>query len=716
MKLRVSLLTICLVVLQPIAAQEVYELDPKYPVHDVNPYLKVYADSTDQLTVQQLLQDIPLPHTKGDNLPRLLETNMTYWGKLRIKALDSLSGWTLHFEDSMIGPPAWTKSNGKVDVYAYANRRLLFHQKTGVDYPRKERATKTSWMLNSISLEDLPIDTVVTLIIKGQGNSFGYPVYFNLSARSPEQPFYHEPYQFHSTFNTFLFGVTFIIFLYFFLQFVYLRERIYFWFSLWLFFCMFTQAMTIGLIVGNLAGIRYPLWLFASHSIFFSFWFFGRAFIDSKQKFPILDKFILGLAFFVLIEIVVMSLYVLLFDPETNYTSPSRIHYYLLNVYTIGSFVLSIVLTLKKDLFARYFGVGSLIASLFLIIGTLWSLGIIRPPFRLDPYVTGLFFQIVIYSFGISYRSQKINEQTQLELLEGERSLAEIQRMKDLDDIKTRFFANISHEFRTPLALIDGPLQQAAKHSSNAKDKSIQLSEKAFDIIKKNTLRLQLLVNQLLDLSKIESGNLHLKLSQGGLIQFLRSHVFSFESMAERKNISLNTHFSGAVDEAYYDKDKLEKIVNNLLSNAFKYTSQGGAVTVNVNLDPKNLLLEISDNGNGMHKKEMDRIFDRFYRVEGTETEGSGIGLALTKELVTMHGGQINLHSEKGRGTTFKVRLPVNLDDLPEAFHVDRESVRTTTFGEIPEEANEHTNHTSVALQNHEEVVLLVEDNQDLQQ
>lgn len=715
MKRNIFLFTGFLFFLNLISGQDIYELDPKYPVHDINSYLKVYADSTDQLTAQYLLQDQQLSYTRGDQIPKLLETNLTYWGKLKLKALDSLTGWSLHFEDIMIGPPAWTKSNGKVDVYAYVDSELLSHQKTGVEYSKKERATPEHWTLNSIDLDEVPINKTITLIIKVQGNSFGYPAYFNLSARSPEQSFYHEPYQYHRTFNAFMFGVTFIVFLYFLLQFIYLREPIYFWFSLWLFFCMATQAMTIGLVIGSLDNIRYPLWITAANGQFFIFWFFGRSFVGSKRKFPRLDKLIKSLAFFVLIEVILTVFYVIIFSPKTNFTAPHNWHYIILNIYAIGSLVLSILLLTKKDLFARYFGIGSMIASIFFIIGTLWSMGVMQPPFRIDPYVTGMFLQIVIYSFGISYRSQKLSAQNQLERLKAERSLAEIKRMKDLDEVKTRFFANISHEFRTPLALITGPLEQAKKQSDTLKGGAVQLPEKSFKLIKKNTVRLQTLVNQLLDLSKVESGNLHLNLSQGGIIQFLRSHTFSFESMAERQNISLNTHFSEESDSAYYDKDKLEKIANNLLSNAFKYTPEGGAVYVDVSLSKKNLLLEISDTGNGMDKKEIDRIFDRFYRVEGTEAKGSGIGLALTKELVNLHNGQISVHSEKNRGTTFKVRLPIDIENLPKSIRVDKEPEMKSISGQDSLKIKIPKNEEPIALSNNEEVVLLVEDNQDLQ-
>ena len=696
-----------------VLAQEVYELDPKYPVHDLNTALKVFNDSADQLTPALLLNNNLLPFTKGDELPRLLESNVTYWGKLHIKVLDSLDDWQLHFEDKMIGIPAWTKSNGKVDVYFYVDNKLIAHQKTGSEYPKEERANQKHWVLNSINLQGLPIDKVVTMIIKAQGNEMGYPPYFNLSARSPEQRYYHQIYQFNNSFNIFMFGVTFIVFLYFLLQFIYLREAVYGWFSLWLFFCVTTHAMTIGLILNTLETIRFPFMMLITNGIFYSFWFFGRSFTDSKKKFPKLDRFILGFAFLVLFEIILTILYVVVLKPKVHLLEPG-FHFQFLGVYTIASLVLSIILTLKKDLFARYFGIGSLIASLFLIIGTLWSTGIMKPPFRLDPYATGIFLQIVIYSFGMSYRSKKLNNQNHMERLEAQKSLTEIQRIKDLDEIKTRFFTNISHEFRTPLTLIDGPLQQAKKSSVKSYDDSVILSNEAFKVISKNTNRLTMLVDQLLDISRVESGNLYLKLTQGGIIQFLRSHVFSFESLAERENISLNTNFPEELDKGYYDKDKLEKIVNNLLSNAFKYTPRGGAVTVNVSHTKKNLLIEISDTGNGMERKEIDRIFDRFYRVEGSETKGSGIGLALTKELVDFHNGQISVNSEKGRGTTFKVRLPIRLEDLPKSVHPEKESTPIAEE-EVASNVQEKTKKEPTAPHDNEQVVLIVEDNQDIQ-
>ena len=697
-------------------AQEVYEIDPKYPVHDLNTHLKVYADSLDRFTPETILLDSTMPYKKGNELPRFLKVGVAYWGKLNIRIKDSLKNWTLHFEDNRIGLPAWTKSNGKIDVFGYNKNQLLFHKKTGVEYPKSDRDIASKWVLNRVKLGDFPINTSLTLIIRAEGHNLGHPAYFNLSARGPRHTNYHQIYEFNNSFNIFMFGVTFIIFLYHLLQFIYLRDPVFKWFTAWLLFCTLTFAMSIGLILGSFTQYRFVIWLLLANGVFYVYWFFGRAFINSKEKFPILDKFIVGLALFILIEIISVAIYVILFKPQAYFTGVG-IHYNLLQIYTICSLVMSVILVFKKDLFARYFGIGSLIGSFFLIIGTLWAMQIIRFSSILfvDPFATAMFLQIVIYSFGIAYRRQKLNEKSEQERLRAERTTAEVARMKDLDAVKTRFFANISHEFRTPLTLINGPIQQAKK-SAIQPDGSVLLSEKSYGVVKKNTARLQMLVDQLLDLSKIESGKLHLSLTKGDLMQFIRSQVFSFESMAERQNISLNTHFVAELNGAYYDKDKLEKILNNLLSNAFKYTPQGGAVHVTVDTDESSIFIEIGDTGKGIDKTEIDRIFDRFYRVEGTEAKGSGIGLALTKELVDLHNGQISVHSDRGRGTTFKVRLPITLEGLPQGVVAEEENQVPAKVQDGPIESSEKEHPPKIQINNNDDVVLLVEDNIDLQE
>ncbi|NRA92607.1 MAG: response regulator [Psychroserpens sp.] len=680
-------------------------------------HLEIIQDVNNEFTPEIILTDSTLKFAKRASFGRYLKPNSTYWGKLIVKSTDAVTDWTLQLEDRHVGPPAWTKSNGKVDVYAFLDDKLLFHKKTGVGYSRSERELKSNWVLNKVSLSEIPEDQATTLLIKVSGNQLGYPPFFNLTIRSPKQPFYHQIFQIHNSFNIFMFGVTFIIFLYHILQFFYLRQKVFLWFSIWVMFCMLTHAMTIGLIIGSTTIFRFGLWSLIANGIFYMFWFFGRSFIDSKRKYPILDKFILGLSGLLILEIIATTIYVYVFNAKPVILSIG-IHNYVLAFYTICSLVLSIVIISKKDVFAKYFGFGSIIASICLIIGNLWSMGIIDLSKNFaDPYAIGMFLQIIIYSFGIAYRQQQIAIRAQNDKLEAQKNYAEMQRVKDLDEVKTRFFANISHEFRTPLSLIAGPVNRA--YHSRSADQNITLTSKHFEIIKKNTNRLVNLVDQLLDLSKLESGKIHLSLKQGEIIKFLRSIVNSFESVAERENISLNTNFPSEKDNAFFDKDKLEKIVTNLLSNAFKYTSENGSVNVVIDHDSKYLSVEISDTGKGIDKEDVKKIFERFYRVEGSEEKGSGIGLALTKELIDLHKGMISVSSTKGIGTTFKVRLPISMDLLPESIcFIENDNIKEEVVHsrQVFETDLEVQNKIKGNQSDNVPVVLIVEDNKDLQE
>ncbi|WP_111685602.1 ATP-binding protein [Winogradskyella tangerina] len=700
-------------------SQEIYNIDTTYPVHNLMTHLKIVEDGENTLSEERILKDSTIVFLDRSQFAKFLKPNTTYWGKIYISSKNDLKNWTLHLEDRFIGPPAWTKSNGTVDIFAYDDSGLIFHKKSGVEYNRSERDVKANWVLNQIGLDEIPTNKPTILIIKVRGNQLGYPAYFNLTVRSPEQPFYHQIFQFNNSFNLFMLGVTFIIFLYHLLLFIYSKEKVFLWFSVWLFFCLITHAMTVGIIIGSFTNFRFPFYMIMTNAIFFSFWFFGRSFIESKKKYPILDRCILGISYFLILEIIFTILYVVIFNSKPIYLDIG-IHFVVLNIYCVVSLVISILLTIKKDKFAKYFGFGSIIASSFLILGTLWSLGIISPIRNfVDPYATGIFLQIVIYSFGIAYRQQQLSIKAQEEKLKAQATKAEIARVKDLDKIKTRFFANISHEFRTPLALISGPINRIKNRSSDSNN--YILDQKHFEIINNNTKRLQNLVDQLLELSKIESGNVYLSLKQGGIIQLIRSLVFSFESLAERQNISLNTSFPQEIDFAFYDKDKLEKIISNLLSNAFKYTSDNGSVTVIVDHDENYISIQITDSGKGIDSNEVKRIFERFYRVEGNEEKGSGIGLALTKELIELQKGNISVDSTKGVGTTFKVRLPINLNFLPQELSIiskkeeksekteDLDNNLSTPINNDPQNSNSNPIDSDTAS------VLLVEDNQDLQ-
>ena len=242
----------------------------------------------------------------------------------------------------------------------------------------------------------------------------------------------------------------------------------------------------------------------------------------------------------------------------------------------------------------------------------------------------------------------------------------EINKMQELDHMKSRFFANISHEFRTPLTLIQGPIEELRKQFQGKPEGSLQL----FQTVKRNTKRLQDLISQLLDISKLETGNVNLQVSMGDLVEFVKAIVLSFLSLAEYKKIKYEYDLPQEGWMVHFDPDKIEKILTNLISNAFKFTTDGGNIWVGIQfLDASrhdslgNVEIKVSDTGKGIPEEMLDKIFDRFYQVcdpDTREAEGTGLGLALTKELIDLYRGNIIVESEPGKGSTFTVNLPVS--------------------------------------------------------
>jgi DNA-binding response OmpR family regulator/two-component sensor histidine kinase len=240
----------------------------------------------------------------------------------------------------------------------------------------------------------------------------------------------------------------------------------------------------------------------------------------------------------------------------------------------------------------------------------------------------------------------------------------EMDKLQELDHMKSRFFANISHEIRTPLTLILGPIEQLVSEARKEKWKN------QLHIMSRNAHNLLGLINQLLDFSKLESGQMILKARELNIVPLLRGMVYSFDSLARRKQITLD--FTSVEEEipVYIDTEKLEKIMANLLSNAFKYTSEGGKISVQLSyLQPAYKMIEVRvvDTGIGIAQEHLDPIFERYFRVDKkNEQTGTGIGLALTKELVELHHGRISVQSEQGKGSVFIIHLPLGKEHLAE--------------------------------------------------
>ena len=233
---------------------------------------------------------------------------------------------------------------------------------------------------------------------------------------------------------------------------------------------------------------------------------------------------------------------------------------------------------------------------------------------------------------------------------------AQTEKLKEVDHMKSRLFANISHEFRTPLTLIKGPIDQLEQQPD------AHLSMENIKMMRRNTERLLRLVTQLLDLSKLDAGSLKVELAEGDTFKCLRSAASAFSSHAAQRNLDYQIKIPSRLLWASFDRDKIEKIVYNLLSNAFKFTFDEGMVIISADHADNLLKISVEDTGKGIPRPQLDHIFDRFYQVDDSHTrvhEGSGIGLALIKELVDLMQGNITVNSLEQQGTSFQVNLPL---------------------------------------------------------
>ncbi len=244
-----------------------------------------------------------------------------------------------------------------------------------------------------------------------------------------------------------------------------------------------------------------------------------------------------------------------------------------------------------------------------------------------------------------------------------DRERARAEALAALDRAKTTFFSNISHEFRTPLTLMLGPLEEILeRQAASTGDRAL------VDVAHRNGLRLLRLVNALLDFSRIESGRVQASFVGTDLSGFTRDLASTFRSVCERAGLSLSLECPPLSRPVYIDREMWERIVLNLVSNAFKFTLEGG-IEISVTETANAARLTIRDTGVGIPDHELPRLFERFHRVEGTRGrsfEGSGIGLALVYDLVRLHGGSIAARSAEGRGTTFTVEVPFGTEHLPQ--------------------------------------------------
>ena len=405
---------------------------------------------------------------------------------------------------------------------------------------------------------------------------------------------------------------------------------------------------------------------------------FIRSFLELEQLLPKWDtvfKVVIYLGFpLIVLDMIVLLLTNFSYEAADQVTVP----YIILVILLCCSLLYPLFKTKDKKGYFIIAGISAISLGVVLtVISRVWA-----PPFSLFYLKAGTVVEVLIFSLGLAYRQRQLKQARQeadFKLKESqliqEKKQLEADRLKELNEFIARFYTNITHEFRTPLTVIMGITENIKKHKQEK------------ELIQRNSQNLLRLINQLLDLSRLESGALAFNKVHQDIVAYLQYLTESFYSAATQKNIRLLFHSEEKSVMMDYDEEKIQQIVYNLLSNALKFTSEHGQIIFHaskVEQDGRPFLkLKVKDNGIGIPPEDIDYIFDRFYQVDQAGSSmgaSTGIGLALTKELAEWMKGRIEVQSQVGEGTEFTLYLPIEAEVQPtaEVLTAVREGVRKT--------------------------------------
>lgn len=457
--------------------------------------------------------------------------------------------------------------------------------------------------------------------------------------------------QFWNLQGMFLFMVAFSFFMY-----LINRDRAYLYFSLYA--LAFTEYLILTVptdsffCFGNHPKFQGIIFNIAAYAMPGMYGLFTLTYVHSDNYEPKLRRVIVWALWGTLFCCIASTLYLLATKPSaTWYTVMFWVYKMVSSSFGVmGIYALYVYLTSDSKL-VRYFGFASLfiVGTGLLVLGGNYLFGSFgntsnAADIRLVlTFQFGAMLQLLGFALCLSYRGRLIEQAKN--------------RIENISEAKSRFFANVSHEFRTPLTLILGPTNELLEKQHSPED------QKQLTLIQRNGHRLLRFINQILDLAKLEEGQIGLKKVPGDMIAFVKRVTGSFESIATDKQIDLQFHSQENFLACSFDPDKLEKVLNNLIFNACKFTPIGGNIAVDVSIkQTESILIRVIDDGPGISLAHQPYIFDRFFQAPSkdftTNQPSTGIGLAITKELVELHGGTIHLESQIGQGSTFHVTIP----------------------------------------------------------
>jgi signal transduction histidine kinase/DNA-binding response OmpR family regulator len=640
------------------------------------------SDDSAQLDIQSILSSPDLKFSSADNI-RSGKPFSIVWAKMRVlNQSNSIKHQMLHFcldADSVL-------------MFVVDSSRIITEYKSGTNLIAADKFLPVRYSFIPISL-DPGVSRMLIFRIVYPGSGGGEHIsHINIFEASEVI----DNLVGNLTWLAFYTGIMVLFFVISLVMFAIFREKVFLYFAaLMLSFALYfsynnglIQSFSIFPFTGALSFMGF----YAVSAIVLSLYQFVISYIPLKIFMPWYSRFLL-----ILTVLTAFVPYLILVFTRNSYFI-SNTHNYILLAWIIAMIYGIIHLSLRKDETARILLIS--IGVLFLgTLGYVISLLTLMPPsvwyMRSFQIGTVIFSGILFYNLFIKVRRIKIEKQ----------------EIAELDELKTRFFANISHEFRTPLTLMMGPLQQVIDTIENPSQK------KMLEMAQRNAqLQLQL-VNQLLDLTRLDAGKMQLKSTEINIVPLLKAIIGAYESLAQQRNIEVQLEFPAEELNVYFDPDHLEKIMYNILSNAFKFTGEGGNVRIELKSDSSQFELSVTDSGIGIPEDRLPFVFDRFFQVAPgnmAERSGTGIGLSLVKELVELNYGKISVESVEGEWTRMSMSFPLGKSHLKSDEIAETYTQAERSFPLVPIQENTIFNEDETEPSAKLSSILIIEDNPDL--
>lgn len=607
----------------------------------------------------------------------------------------------------------------EIIYFSYPQWGVPKQGKTGFFVPPDERTFKPLLKGNFLRIE-LPPGKNTTLFFKMKCDRVSMAPEFDIELSSLTH--FYDELKSDKQWNGLYVGFILLIFIYNLFLFFLAKDRAYIYYSLYLFWLTIFTVYNTGDLADWLTEILFPQQpqkiTYFKLSVYFtiaSYLAFLRHFLSLSKVSPKWDRIFIGLSYAALV-VLLTDFFILKYF---------RFNYTIADFATVGFTLLFLTSTVaylctltKSQDNKKYFIIGGFLAmavgTLFTIYNRFYSVDFSTLPFRI-----GIVIEVIIFSLGLAYRQREAERQKQETRFELEKNIIfqkqkekEAAKLEELAEAKNKFYTDIAHEFRTPLTVILGMANQLDKEADNlpiSKNEKLQLEE-GHHLIRRNGEQLLRQINQLLDLAKLDSGNLTVNLKNGDIVPFLNHLTQSFASVAKAKQITLSFHPDQSELILDFDEDKIRHIINNLLSNALKFTAAQGEIRLEANgisqHEKQWLELTVSDTGMGIKKEDLPHIFDRYFQADQESSGGTGIGLSLVKDLVELLGGKISVTSQTDKGSVFTVRLPIENKTVNTPISTPSPLAKalektTAPNGTSPEETSLPT-------------LLIIEDNQDV--